>query len=238
MRVDFCVPVYNEEAIFNANAERIWQFLAGSQHDYEWNLVFIVNGSSRSFEKQVQTFTDNAHPETVCYIISEGGKGRAIKSYFNISQADILVYMDIDLAVSLVSLPDLINPIIHDEADLVFGSRMLPGSFKSRSAARELSSRAYLVFSRLLLKHQFSDLQCGFKAIRRSAWQKLSPLIRNNAWFFDTELIYYAQQQKMRLKEIPIDWSENRYSHRHSKVNLLVDGWKFIVETIALRRRG
>ncbi|PKM88927.1 hypothetical protein CVU83_00975 [Candidatus Falkowbacteria bacterium HGW-Falkowbacteria-2] len=238
MRIDFCVPVYNEEAIFSANAERIWQFLSGQKRDYEWNLVFIVNGSSQSFEKQVQTFADSGHLGARCFIIPQGGKGRAIKAYFNASQADMLVYMDIDLAVDLEALSRLIEPILHDEADLVFGSRMLPSSSINRSWLRESSSRAYIRYSRLLLKHHYTDLQCGFKAIKTSVWHQLSPFIKNDDWFFDTELIYHAQKQGFRLKEIPVDWSENRYSGRHSKINMLSDGWRFFIETLALRRRG
>lgn len=238
MKIDFCVPVYNEGEIFNANAERIWQFLSGEQRDYEWNLVFIVNGSSPSFERQVQSFAAGKHQGVISYVIAQSGKGRAIKAYFNASSADVLVYMDIDLAVDLGALSRLVGPIINKEADLVFGSRMLPSSSINRSWLREASSRAYLEYSRLMLKHRFTDLQCGFKAIKASVWRQLSPEIRNDNWFFDTELIYHAQKQGFRLKEIPVDWSENRYSGRHSKINMLSDGWRFLIETLALRRRG
>ncbi|MDP3837118.1 MAG: glycosyltransferase [bacterium] len=238
MKIDFCVPVFNEGEIFDANAERIWQFLSGEQRDYEWRLVFIVNGSTPSFEKQVNSFVSSKPTGVFSHIIAESGKGRAIKAYFNASSADVLVYMDIDLAVDLGALSRLVGPIINLEADLVFGSRMLPSSSIKRSWLRETSSRAYLEYSRLILKHQYSDLQCGFKAIKASAWQQLAPNIKNDNWFFDTELIYFAQKQGFRLKEIPVNWSENRYSDRHSKINILSDGWRFLVETLALRRRG
>ncbi|MGE5425713.1 MAG: glycosyltransferase [Bacillota bacterium] len=238
MRVDFCVPVYNEGAIFDANAERIWRFLKAASLPYEWSLIFIVNGSCPDFEIQVESFANAVRPEVSCYIIPEPGKGRAIKTYFNASQADIIAYLDIDLAVDPSALPKLIEPITQEEADLVFGSRMLPESVKNRSWVRESSSRAYIAFSRAVLGHHFSDLQCGFKAIRASAWRHISPYIENEAWFFDTELIYYGQRLGYRLKEIPVDWSENRYSDRHSKVNLWRDGLHFIKETIALKSRS
>lgn len=238
MKIDFCVPVYNEEAIFNANAERIWQFLSGEKRDYEWRLVFIVNGSTPNFEQQVRLYSASKLSGAIAYIIPQSGKGRAIKAYFNVSLADVLVYMDIDLAVGLEALSRLIEPIMRDEADLVFGSRMLPLSTINRSWLRELSSRAYIQYSRLMLNHRFTDLQCGFKAIKASVWHQLSPEIRNDNWFFDTELIYHAQKLGFRPREIPVDWSENRYSGRHSKINMLSDGWRFLIETLALRRRG
>ena len=238
MKIDFCVPVYNEDAIFPANSERIRQFLSGLNWLPEWRLVFIVNGSSLDFQKMVQDFTEQNRSQTTCFIVAKAGKGRAIKTYFNFSQADILVYMDVDLAVDLADLPLLLNLILNKEADLSFGSRMLPGSIKSRSWFRETSSRAYIWLSRLILQHHFSDLQCGFKAITKIAWQKIAPLIKDGAWFFDTELIYYAQKQGLKIKEIPVNWSENRYRRRQSKVKVWREGWIFLKKIIKLRRQS
>ena len=238
MKIDFCVPVYNEDEIFPANSERIRQFLSGLGWLPEWRLVFIVNGSSLDFQKMVQAFTKQNRSQTACFIVEKAGKGRAIKTYFNFSQADILVYMDVDLAVDLADLPLLLNLVLNKEVDLSFGSRMLPGSIKSRSWFRETSSRAYIFLSRLLLRHHFSDLQCGFKAMTNLAWQKIAPLIEDDAWFFDTELIYYAQKQGLKIKEIPVNWSENRYRRRQSKVKVWRESWIFLKKIIKLRRRA
>lgn len=237
MKIDFCIPVYNEDVIFPANAARTWQFLQALDLVHDWRLVFIVNGSTQDFCDLVQDFVNQNRPQAVCFVVSEAGKGLAIKSYFDASDADILVYMDIDLAVDLKDLPRLLSPIIEGEADLSFGSRMLPASLKTRSWLRESSSQAYLHLSRYLLHHHFSDLQCGFKAITATAWRTISPLILNRAWFFDTEFIYFAHRQAYRLREIPVNWSENRYSHRRSKIKVWREGWVFLREIMRLRTR-
>lgn len=236
MKIDFCVPAYNEDAIFPANSLRIWQFLQGLSLEHDWRLVFIVNGSSPAFQKLVQDFTEQNRPRAVCFIVEKAGKGRAIKTYFNTSNADILVYMDIDLAVDLDDLPRLLAPILVGGADLSFGSRMLPNSVKCRSWFRESSSRIYLHLSRFLLHHNFSDLQCGFKAIKAEAWHSLSAEIEDDAWFFDTELIYRAQKKGWRLQEIAVNWSENRYSRRRSKVKVWREAWTFLRAIIHLRQ--
>ncbi|MDD3285138.1 MAG: glycosyltransferase [Patescibacteria group bacterium] len=237
MTIDFCVPVYNEDEIFPANAERIWHFLQSFMSEYDWRLVFVVNGSSQKFINLVQDFVDKNRPQSACFIISESGKGRAIKAYFDRSRADFLVYMDIDLAVDVRDLPNLLAPIIGNQTDICFGSRMLPSSVKNRSWFRELSSKAYLWLSRRLLGHHFTDLQCGFKAVSREAWMTVSPLILDTAWFFDTELICLAQRKSLRLQEVPVNWSENRYIKRRSKIKVWREAWVFLFQIYRLRRR-
>jgi len=206
MTVDFCVPAYNEDEIFPASSLRIWQFLQALNLPYEWRLVFIVNGSTQAFKILVQNFVNQNRPQAACFIVAEAGKGRAIKTYFNQSEADILVYMDIDLAVDLNDLPALLSPLLSSEVDLCFGSRMMPGSIKNRSWVRESSSRAYLYLSRL--------------------------------WFFDTELIYFSLKHNLKIKEIPVNWSENRYSQRRSKIKVWREAWVFLQEVVNLRWRA
>ena len=237
MKIDFCIPVYNEDLIFYDNARQLLDFFKRMRLNNDWQLVFIVNGSTLSFQKMVQNFVDKNSPETACFLLDQAGKGRAIKTYFDLSSANVLVYMDIDLAVSLHNLKALLAPILSGEDDLCFGSRMLALSMVKRSYLREISSQAYLFISRLFLKHNFSDLQCGFKAITAQAWHQLSPKIKNTAFFFDTELIYFAQRFNLKIKEIPVDWSENRYGFRRSKVNFWRDSWLFLWEILKLCRR-
>ena len=137
--------------------------------------------------------------------------------------------MDIDLAVSLHNIPNLIKPLIQDNFDLVIGSRLLPRSKTARSALRTFSSKTYNLLSRLILGHNLSDLQCGFKAIKTKPFKHLIPYIKDNKWFFDTELIAFADYFGYRIKEIPVAWQENRYQARKSKVNLINDSIKFII---------
>ena len=145
--------------------------------------------------------------------------------------------MDADLAVALTDLPSLVTPLLNNEADLVMGSRLLKGSKKERSFFREFSSLIYIWLSKIILRHSFSDLQCGFKAINLQKFKQIVPLIKDNQWFFDTELIYLFQKNNWRIKEIPVDWSENRYQARRSKIKVFKDGWSFLKKLVELRVR-
>jgi len=236
MYIEFCLPVKNEEIILAANAKRLEDFI-NQLGLTDWSIVIIVNGSDDS-SSQIAASLESLSPEHFKAVtFSEGGKGYALKQYFKMSRADVLVFMDIDLAVSLNNLPNLLDPVVSGSCDLVIGSRLLPESDTSRSFWRSFSSKIYNSLSRIILDHNYSDLQCGFKVISAQAWRQLSPKIKNTAFFFDTELIYFAQRLNLRIKEIPVDWSENRYSFRRSKINFWRDPWLFLWEILKLRRR-
>lgn len=237
MKIEFCLPVYNETAILKDNVLRLLDFVKQQNFSFDWQIVLIVNGSNNEFENLAKSIASDFSDLIKTVIYTEKGKGQAIKNYALISTADIFVYMDADLAVALTDLPNLVTPLLNNEADLVMGSRLLKGSKKERSFFREFSSLIYIWLSKIIICHNFSDLQCGFKAINLNKFKQIIPLIKDNQWFFDTELIYLFQQNNWRIKEIPVDWSENRYQARRSKIKVFKDGWSFIKKLIELRMR-
>jgi len=98
---------------------------------------------------------------------------------------------------------------VSGHSDLATGSRLSPGATVVRGLKREIISRAYNVLLRLVLAARFSDAQCGFKAGRTEVVKALLLDVKDDAWFFDTELLMLAQRRGLRLCEIPITWVEN-----------------------------
>lgn len=125
------------------------------------------------------------------------------------SEADVLAYMDVDLSTDLACLPALIEPLLRGAADLAIGSRLLPQSQTTRGWKRELMSRLYNRLLHLALGLRVHDAQCGFKAITRQAAQALLPRVRDEGWFFDTELLWLAQREGWRVVEIPVRWVDD-----------------------------
>src|SRR5262249_31079693 len=73
-------------------------------------------------------------------------------------------------------------------------------------------SRGYNAILRAALGARFSDAQCGFKAIRADRARELLPLVRDRAWFFDTELLVLAERAGLRIHEVPVDWTDDHDS--------------------------
>ncbi len=237
MLVEICLPVKNEEKILAANLERILDFCLKSAWPFSWKIVGVINGSTDSTRNIFSDFK-NRYPNQVDYVEFSGqGRGRALKKYWLMSQADVLSYLDIDLAVLPDALPTLIEPIIKEEADLVIGSRLLATSQTKRSWLRETTSRTFNFLTHVILPNQASDLQCGFKAIRADVFKKIASFIKDNYWFFDSELVILCQYFSYRLKEIPVNWAENRSGSRPSKVKVLRDIFRSLRDILFFRLR-
>ena len=106
-----------------------------------------------------------------------------------------------------------------------------------RGPKRELISRAYNLLLKLTLRGRFSDAQCGFKALRRDAAEKLLPLVEDNEWFFDTELLVTAERLGLRIGEVPVDWVDDPDSRVHI-VSTATDDLRGVWRMLVRRPKG
>jgi hypothetical protein len=116
--------------------------------------------------------------------------------------------MDADMSTHLDAFLPLIAPLLSGHSDLATGSRLAHGATVVRSPKREIISRLYNLLLRTVLSARFGDAQCGFKAGRAEVIRALLPEIKDNAWFFDTELLILAQRKGLRIYQVPVAWTE------------------------------
>ena len=204
--LDVVIPVYNEEAQLAASVERVLEHLATMPWSYR---VTIADNASTDQTAMIARRLSHNHPEVKVVHLAEKGRGRALKRVWSDSESDVLVYMDVDLSTDLAALLPLVAPLVSGHSDLAIGSRLTRDSRVIRGARRELISRSYNLILRRALRARFSDAQCGFKAVRREAARELLPLVEDNAWFFDTELLVVAERAGLRIHEVPVDWVDD-----------------------------
>jgi glycosyltransferase involved in cell wall biosynthesis len=135
------------------------------------------------------------------------GRGSALSEAAKNVSGEIFCYFDVDLATDLVAIPALIRAI-KDGADIATGSRLLTNSKITRSISREIKSRGFNGLVRLFLGSRLRDHQCGFKAFRRSRLLPLLDQVYDTHWFWDTEILVWAQRQGYNIIEIPVLWTE------------------------------
>lgn len=237
MKIDFCIPIKDEEEILEENLNELLNFLNQANYNFNWRVVGVINNSSDNSEEICKKFK-NKFPDNLDYKLVFGvGKGGAIKDCWRQSGADVLVFMDADLAVPLSFINNLITPIINNQADLVIGSRFVPGANAKRSLKRKITSWAYVNISKLIVPHKTKDLQCGFKAISKKAFDKVDKFKTDDFWFFDTELVVLSERFNLRVNEIAIYWNEKRKSAKKSKINIIRDGGLFIKKLFLFRKK-
>jgi putative flippase GtrA len=120
-----------------------------------------------------------------------------------------VAYVDVDLSTDLRGLPPLVAPLLSGHSDIAIGTRLAASSRVTRGGKREFISRSYNFLLRRVMGAQFSDAQCGFKAMRTDVAAKLLPLVEDTGWFFDTELLILAERSGMRIHEVPVDWVDD-----------------------------
>jgi glycosyltransferase involved in cell wall biosynthesis len=205
--INLTLPVFNEETRLAGNAGRLRAFLDG--HFRFPHEVVIANNGSTDRTREVAESLRPGWPELRVVHLPEKGRGRALRRVWAESEADVLSYMDIDLSTDLAAFPRLIEALVQGPCDLATGSRLLPQSETTRCWNRELISRAYNRLVSVVFRTRFSDAQCGFKAITRKTAAGLLSLVEDNGWFFDTELLVWAERRGHRILELPVRWTED-----------------------------
>lgn len=223
------MPVYNEEIDTPRNIPKLYQFLKNNFKDYSWKLVIADNGPSKDKTPELAKSLAKKHGQIRYVSLAKPGRGGALKRVWLKSNSSLLCYMDVDLSSELRFLPKLIESL--EKADIAIGSRLAPGAkVYGRTITRELMSRGYNLLVRLLFWTKFRDAQCGFKAIRREAAQKILPVVRDNAWFFDSELLIIAEKAGFKVAEVPIVWRDDP----RSTVKVAKTAWGDILGLIRL----
>jgi putative flippase GtrA len=205
--VEIVIPVYNEEHDLAASVHRLHRYLS-ERFPLTW-VVTIADNASRDRTWGVACRLAGELPGVQAVHVLEKGRGRALRATWLASTARVVAYMDVDLSTDLDALLPLVAPLLSGHSDIAIGTRLAPSARVVRGAKREIISRSYNVILRALLGNTFSDAQCGFKALRADVARALIPLVEDQSWFFDTELLVLAEHNGLRIHEVPVDWVDD-----------------------------
>ncbi|HEY3021060.1 MAG TPA: dolichyl-phosphate beta-glucosyltransferase, partial [Solirubrobacteraceae bacterium] len=205
--VDIVVPVHNEQAVLERSIRRLHRFL-GDGFPFSWRIV-VADNASTDATPEIAAALAAELPRVALLRLERKGRGRALRAAWSASAAPVVCYMDVDLSTDLRALLPLVAPLISGHSDLSIGTRLSHGARVVRGPKRELISRCYNRLLRTALRARFSDAQCGFKAARAEALEPLLRDVRDEGWFFDTELLVLAQRRGLRVHEVPVDWVDD-----------------------------
>ena len=204
--VDIIIPVYNEERDLPLCISCLTTFLHANL-DRSWR-VTIADNASIDGTREVAERLCEEYPNVSYLYLPQKGRGRALRTAWLASDAGIVSYMDVDLSTDLAHFPQLLEAL-DSGYDVAVGSRLSRESRVTRGLKRELISRCYNLLIKGMFFTPFPDAQCGFKALTRQAAHAIVPLVENNNWFFDTELLIIAARNRYRIKSVPVKWDDD-----------------------------
>jgi glycosyltransferase involved in cell wall biosynthesis len=206
LQLECFIPVYNEERELEENVLRVRAFCL-EQVPGPWRITVLDNGSTDA-TAAIAGRLARAHPDIGALHVARKGRGGALRQAFLGSEATWIGYMDVDLSTHLRALPEALRRL-GEGADVVIGSRLLPGAHIQRRLRREVLSRGYNRLVRTIFGSTIRDHQCGFKFLVNARVRDAVALTEDGQWFFDTELLVLAQRSGLRIDEIPVDWIED-----------------------------
>ena len=218
MDYSFVIPVYNEEKIIAESVDKLYDFLRKTKKAFE---IIIANDGSNDKTLEIAMKKSRQYKE-VKIISNEQNRGRGsvLTKGFKMIKGRFGFYIDSDLSIDLSLFYCFIKEL-DSGADIVIGSKHLIDSEVEYSFVRRLVSRGYSTLAQRLFKIPIKDYQCGFKAFRKSVLDDVLNSVKNQGWFWDTEILIRSHLNGWKIREIPALVKES--SERISKVRLISD---------------
>jgi len=224
------IPAYNESVRIRPTLDELLRYTKGQNWDVE---ILIVNDGSTDDTAQIVREYGQLHPQ-VLLVENPGnrGKGYSVRNGMLHARGDICLFTDADLSSPMTESQKLFDAIDRG-ADIAIGSRWLRTEMQTEPQPlyRQVFGRIFNLALRIILRLHFADTQCGFKAFRRDAAQRIFPLQRIERWGFDPEILFLAQRAGLKVEEVPVLWAHSE----GTRLNPLRDGLRMFVELLRIR---
>ena len=224
------IPAYNESVRLRPTLHA----LLGHIQEQNWDAeILVVNDGSTDDTAEIVREYGRSHPEVVL-VENPGnrGKGYSVRNGMLHARGDICLFTDADLSSPITEAQKLFDAISQG-TDIAIGSRWLRTELQTERQPlyRQAFGRIFNLALRVILGLHFTDTQCGFKAFRRDAAQRIFPLQKIERWGFDPEILFLARRAGLRVEEVPVLWAHSE----GTRLNPLRDGLRMFVEVLRIR---
>lgn len=200
--------------------------------NWDAEILVVNDGSSDDTVEVVREF-GRLHPQ-VLLVENPGnrGKGYSVRNGMLHARGDLCLFTDADLSSPITEARKLFDAI-ENGADVAIGSRWLRAELQTERQPlyRQAFGRIFNLALRMILGLSFADTQCGFKAFRRDAAQRIFPLQKIERWGFDPEILFLARRAGLRVEEVPVLWAHSE----GTRLNPFRDGLRMFVEVLRIR---
>ena len=195
--ISIVLPAYNEELRLRPTLNRVLDFIRLQAWDAE--VIVVDDGSSDRTPEIVREYAQNSGIIRLVQNPGNRGKGYSVRNGVLNARGRIILFSDADLSSPIEEAPKLLAAI-EAGADIAIGSRWMRSELqtKRQSVARQVLGRVFNLLLRMVLRLDFKDTQCGFKAFRRRAAQAVFPMQRIERWGFDPEILFSRAPSRLQ----------------------------------------
>jgi len=200
--VSLVIPVHNGVGFVTESVDEARRYLDQKCPAYE--IIIVDDGSTDGTVAALAPLLDDRVRLTT--LPENLGKYAALKAGMAVANGECRIFTDADLPYDLEAVPYIVNLVNRRAYDIVVGDRALPESvtLSDSRVARKLSSRVFSYCVRMLVTGGLFDSQCGIKGFRGEVADALFPLVTDNSFSGDVELLYIALKHNLSIRRIPV----------------------------------
>jgi len=214
------MPVYNEAATVSQIVQTVLSQPCVAE------LIIVDDCSSDATWTTLQTLLVDPRIKTFRHQYNQG-KGAALRTGISHATADIVLIQDADLEYDPGEYPVLIQPILLDRADVVFGSRFLgAGAHRVLYYWHSVGNRFLTALSNMATNLNLSDMEACYKVFRRDLIQSIR--IEENRFGFEPEITAKVARAGVRIYEVPISYYGRTYAEG-KKIDVVRDGVRALI---------
>jgi glycosyltransferase involved in cell wall biosynthesis len=203
-KLSIVIPVYNEKQWIRELLRRVQEVPIPKE-------IIIVDDCSTDGTRDMLKELDGGDVRVFYQQVNQG-KGAALRDGFKHATGDVIVVQDADLEYDPAEYPRLIQPILDNRADVVFGSRFIGEQHRVLYYWHSVANGILTTLSNIFTNLNLTDMETCYKVFRREVIQGIT--LKSNRFGFEPEVTAKIAKKKnpaWRVYEIPISYSGRTY---------------------------
>jgi len=204
MKLSIVIPCYNEAATIEKVIDSVYHA------PYPEKEIIVVDDCSTDGTREILKERISSKVSRIIYQPLNQGKGAALRMGFAAATGDIVLVQDADLEYDPQEYPKIIEPILQDKADVVFGSRFMGGEPHHVVYFWHRVGNGFLtLLSNMFTNLNLTDMETCYKAFRREIIQNIT--IEENRFGFEPEITAKISRKGVRIYEVAISYHGRSY---------------------------
>jgi glycosyltransferase involved in cell wall biosynthesis len=208
-KLSVVVPVFNEIKTIEVVLDRVGA--APLPEGVGLEIVVVDDASTDGTRAKLEELAESGRqPFKLVSHAENRGKGAALRSGFAAAAGDFVLVQDADLEYHPRDYPVLLQPLLEEDADVVFGSRFLGGPHRVLFFWHYQGNRFLTLLSNMFTDLNLSDMETGYKVFRKEVLDKLT--LHSNRFAIEPEMTAKVAKLRLRIFEVPISYAGRTYA--------------------------